>query len=107
MDERLGQIYHLVLRAFVQTGRAPHFTELASGLGIPPEECRRLLHEVTSLRLPNWLYPGTDLIASFAPFSNLPNHIPVRVVGERRWFAQCGLESLAISHLFPGARSWK
>jgi hypothetical protein len=102
MDERLGRLYHLVMRGFVQTGQAPHYAELAAASGIPLEECRQLLHELTSLRFPNWLYPGTDLIAAFAPFSNLPNHIRVSVEGEQRWFAQCGLESLAISHLFPG-----
>ena len=102
MDERLGRLYHLIMLRFVETGRGPHYTELATTLSIPPEECRRLLHELTSLRLPNWLYPGTDLIASFAPFSNVPNHIRVSVANEQRWFAQCGLESLAISHLFPG-----
>ena len=50
------------------------------------------------------MFPDTDLIASFAPFNNLPTQYMVSVDGSRRWFAQCGLESLAITWLFPGKR---
>ncbi len=52
--------------------------------------------------LPNWLHPDTDLIASFAPFSNLPTPYKVSVNGRSHTNAQCGLECLAISWLFPG-----
>ncbi len=53
-------------------------------------------------RLPNWLFPETDLIASFAPFNNLPTQYRISVDGKQRWFAQCGLEALATTWLFPG-----
>ena len=55
-------------------------------------------------RLPNWLFPETDLIASFAPFNNLPTQYRISVDGEQKWFAQCGLESLAMTWMFPGKR---
>jgi hypothetical protein len=38
----------------------------------------------------------------FAPFNNLPTQYRVSVEGEQRWFAQCGLESLAMTWMFPG-----
>lgn len=101
MKEELARVYHVVMRSFVKTGRAPHYTDIAREMGIEPESARLLLRELTSLRLPNWLSPGTDLIASFAPFSNIPNQYRVTVDGEQRWFAQCGLEALALGHLFP------
>lgn len=54
------------------------------------------------MALPNWLHPDTDLIASFAPFSNLPTPYRVSVNGRPHTYAQCGLECLAIGWLFPG-----
>jgi hypothetical protein len=97
-----AQMYHAILVSFVQTGRAPHYAELARSLDLRPEDSRRILHEIVDMRLPNWLVPDTDDIASFAPFSNVPNNYRISVDGEQRWYAQCGLEALAVSWLFPG-----
>lgn len=52
--------------------------------------------------MPIWLYPGTDLIASCAPFNNQPTQYRVRVDGKPGWFGQCGFESLALTWVFPG-----
>jgi hypothetical protein len=98
----LARLYYAVLSAFVDEGTAPHYTELARRLGLPLEETRLALHRLASLGLPIWLHPDTDLLAACAPFSNLPTQYLVAVDGERRWYGQCGLESLAISWLFPG-----
>jgi hypothetical protein len=54
------------------------------------------------LGLPVWLHPGTDLVASFAPFSSLPTLYRLSVDGAPHGYAQCGLEALAVSWLFPG-----
>ena len=99
---QLDRSYHFILGFIVENGVAPHYTELAREFGVSPAEGRELLHELMSQALPNWLHPGTDLIASFAPFNNLPTHYRVTVDGERKWYAQCGLEATAISWLFPG-----
>jgi hypothetical protein len=100
--DHLDQTYHYILSTFVERGQAPHFTEVAAKFGIPVEEGKRRLHELMAARLPNWLFPETDLIASFAPFNNLPTQYRISVAGEQRWFAQCGLESLATTWMFPG-----
>jgi hypothetical protein len=89
------------MKRFVVDGSAPHYTELAIDLGVHPGAALALLHEVRAMALPNWLHPDTDLIASFAPFSNLPTPYRVSVSGRPHTYAQCGLESLAISWLFP------
>jgi len=34
------------------------------------------------------LFPDTDYISSFAPFSNLPTQYRVSIGGEQKWFAQ-------------------
>ncbi len=98
----LARLYHAVLSAFVDEGAAPHYTVLARRLGRPPEDTRLALHRWAWLGLPIWLHPATDLRAAGAPFTTLPTPYPGAVDGERRWYGQCGLESLAISWLFPG-----
>lgn len=98
----LARLYHTILSAFVREGGAPHYTELARRLGWPLEETRLALHRLAGLGLPIWLHPGTDLVAGFAPFANLPTQYLVSVDGTGGWYGQCGLEALAISWLFPG-----
>ena len=94
---QLDQTYHFIMSVFVERGQAPHFTEIASKFAVSAEEGKQRLHDLMAARLPNWLFPETDLIASFAPFNNLPTQYRVSVEGEQRWFAQCGLESLAMT----------
>jgi len=98
----LDETYHFIISVFVERGQAPHFTEIAAHFGIPAAEGRKRLHELMAARLPNWLFPDTDLIVSFAPFNNLPTQYRISVDGKQRWFAQCGLESLATTWMFPG-----
>lgn len=98
----LARVYHLILSGFVRDGRAPHYLELAGRLGVSVEEARRLQRALLALGGPHWAHPGTDLIAGFAPFSNLATHYRLTVDGDQRWFGQCGMESLAVSWLFPG-----
>jgi hypothetical protein len=98
-----ASLYQAVMKRFVVDGSAPHYVELAIDLGVHPGAALALLHEVTAMALPNWLHPDTDLIASFAPFSNLPTPYRVSVSGRPHSYAQCGLESLAIM-AFPRPR---
>ena len=97
-----ARLYHHVLRGYVEDGAAPHYLEIARRRGWPPERAREVLHEVAGLGLPVWLHPGTDLVASFAPFSSLPTLYRISVDGAPHGYAQCGLEALAVSWLFPG-----
>jgi hypothetical protein len=88
-EELLDRAFHAVMRRFVDTGQAPHFTELAFELGLEAEDGRQLLKDLTStLGVPAWLYPETDLLVSFAPFNNLPTQYRISVDGEQKWFAQ-------------------
>lgn len=99
---RLDRTHHLILETFVERGYAPHFTELARHLGVGPEEGKTVLHELMGSGLPMWLYPGTDLIASVAPFNNQPTPYRLTVEGWPGGFGQCGFESLAACWVFPG-----
>ena len=98
----LDRIYDVIMRRLIAEGRAPHYTDIAAELGVPPAESLRLLRELMAVGLPNWLHPDTDLIASFPPFNNLPTQYRLGVGGEWKWFAQCGLEALAACWAFPG-----
>lgn len=98
----LDRTYHFILTAWAEHGRAPHFTDIARELGGHPDDGRRRLHDLIATGLPNWLFPGTDLIASFAPFHALPNQYRITVDGRQHGYAQCGFESIAASFIFPG-----
>ena len=85
---QLDKTYHFILESFIERGFAPHYTDIAREFRVPPEEGKRLLHDLMNTNLPVWLYPGTDLIASFAPFNNLPTQYRITIDGEQKWFAQ-------------------
>ncbi len=98
----LARVYNAVMVGFVERGRAPHYVELSRQLGLPIETARQALHQIEALGGSDWLVPGTDYVASFAPFSNVPTQYLVSVDGSQRWYAQCGFEALAVSWLFTG-----
>ncbi len=85
----LDKTYHVIIKRLLDTGQAPHFTELAVELGISVEEAKKALHDLMAVGVPGlWLFPETDYISSFAPFSNLPTQYRISVGGEQKWFAQ-------------------
>ena len=98
----MDRMFQRIMRGLVETGRAPHYAELARALGIPVEEGRRLLHYVMQAYPIGWLHPDTDYIASFPPLNNLPTQYRITVRGAQRWFAQCGFEATSATWLFPG-----
>jgi hypothetical protein len=84
----MDRVFHYVTTIFVDKGQAPHFLEIAKAFSVPPEEGKKLLHELMATGNPAWLFPGTDDIVSFAPFHNLPNHYRISIEGQQKWFAQ-------------------
>ena len=84
----LDRAFDTVMKRIVQTGQAPHYTELAAAIGLDVEAGKQLLHDLINSGIPAWLHPDTDYIVSFAPFHNLPTQYRVTVDGEQKWFAQ-------------------
>ncbi|MDB4433347.1 hypothetical protein N9166_01285 [bacterium] len=85
----LDRTFGVIMKGMVDTGQAPHYTEIATELGLSPAEGRAALHKLFSVRgFPGWLYPKTDSIVSFPPFNNLPTHFRLTIEGEQKWFAQ-------------------
>jgi hypothetical protein len=91
----LDRAFYLIMQRFIDTGQAPHYTELAKELGLSMERGRELLRELMEApcpvhggTYPAWLHPGTDYIVSFAPFHNLPTQYRLTIDGKQNWFAQ-------------------
>ncbi len=85
---QLDKTFHTIMKCMVETGQAPHYTEIATALGVSPEEGRKALHDLFEAGIPGWLFPDTDLITSFAPFNNLPTQFRITVDGQQKWFGQ-------------------
>ena len=90
MDEQtaLDRTFQIIMKQMVETGQAPHYTEIAVEMGVSVEEGRKALHALFSAGVPGWLFPNTDLIASFAPFNNLPTQYRITIDGQQKWFGQ-------------------
>lgn len=84
----LDKTFHVIMKTMVETGQAPHYTEIAAELGVSVEEGRKALHDLFKAGVPGWLFPETDFITSFAPFNNLPTQYRITVDGQQKWFAQ-------------------
>ena len=85
--QTLDKAYHVIIRSLVDTGQAPHYSELATALGCHIEEGRQIVHDLAgaasaSIRL----NPDTDWIATFSPFSLIPTPFKISVDGEQKWF---------------------
>ena len=84
----LDKAFHHIMRSFIETGRAPHYADLAAQLGVSVDAGRRLFHDLEATGYSFFLHPETDQIVSVAPFYNLPNQYRITIDGEQKWFAQ-------------------
>ena len=82
------QAYTYILEHLVNTGRAPHFTELAAALDITSDEARDVQEKAADAGVGCWISHDTDYIASWAPFSNIPTQYFVTIEGKQIWYAQ-------------------
>ncbi len=98
----LDRTYCVIRDTILETGWAPHFTDLARTLDIPVEEARRAVTDLMESHFPGWFHPGMEHIAAFSPFANFPTHNRITVDGEQKWYTICGFESLSVCWLFPG-----
>ncbi len=87
MAEHLDRAFASIMDTMVETGVAPHHTELGNQLDMAPEDARALVHELME-NIPGWVHPGTDYIASFPPFNNQPTQYRISVDGIQKWFGQ-------------------
>ncbi len=86
--EVIGRAYTAIVRHFVETGRAPHYTELARTLGLSTDSALEIQRGTAEAGPACWLVPETDYIASWAPFSNIPTQHLIQVEGVQKWYGQ-------------------
>jgi len=84
----LDRAFNIILTRMVQTGQAPHYTEIAGELGLSMEHGRKVVNDLFSQGMAAWLFPNTDFIASFAPFNNQPTQYRITIDGRQKWFGQ-------------------
>lgn len=77
----LDRTFHIIMRRMVETGQAPHYTEIAAELGVAVEEGRKALHEISqpgsldgSFPIPISLLPSLRL-TTFPPSIALPSMV--------------------------------
>ena len=85
---QLDRTFSFILKRMVETGQAPFYTDITAELGVSVEEGRKALHDLFGAGIPGWVFPNTNYIASFAPFSNLPTQYRITIEGQRKWFGQ-------------------
>ena len=85
---QLDRTYFYIIKRMVETGQAPFYTEIATELGVSVEEGRKALHALFGTGMAAWVFPNTDYIASFSPFSNLPTQHRITIEGQQNWFGQ-------------------
>ena len=85
---QLDRTYFFILKRMVETGQAPFYTEIASGLGVSVEEGKKALHDLLAAGIPGWVYPNTSYLVSFAPFNNLPTQYRITIEGQQKWFGE-------------------
>lgn len=88
MSATVDQTFGVIMSHMIATARAPHYTEIAEELSLTPDESRAALHELFEAGVSGWLFPETDYIASFAPFSNLPTQYRIAIDDQHGWFGQ-------------------
>jgi hypothetical protein len=87
--QTLARVYHTIITWFVKTGRAPHFTELATEFGVDTDRGLELQNEMfEAIGGPHWVDAGSGLIVGFEPFSNVPTQYRISVDGEQKWYAE-------------------
>ncbi len=86
--ETIQRAYTATVRHFMETGRAPHYTELARTLGLSPDAAREAQRGAAAAGPATWYVPETDYVASWAPFSNVPTQLRISIDGVQRWYGQ-------------------
>ncbi len=85
----LDQAFHVIMNRLVETGQAPHYSELAMVLGCSTEDGRQIFHDLAGVvGSPVRLHPDTDWMSTVPPLSLIPTPYRITVDGQQKWFGQ-------------------
>lgn len=112
---------HRIMTQVRTQGTVPSIAELTDEFGLSDQQLATELHALEgaicvarqdeehagsmvfqdeSLTTPQ---PALGELVYARPFATFPNHYPITVDGEQRWYAECAVEACAISGQFPGS----
>jgi hypothetical protein len=57
----LDKAFNFIIKRMMDTGHAPHYTEIAAELKISVEEGRQAIHDLFSGGVPGWVFPDTAI----------------------------------------------
>jgi hypothetical protein len=77
----LDKTFEIIMRRMVETGQAPHYTEIAKELGLSIEAGRQAVHKLFKAGVPGWLFPNTSLITSLL-LQQLPTQYRITIDGD-------------------------
>ena len=86
--DQVQKAYTTILEHVIETGRAPHHTELAQFLATTPDDAKELQASAAAAAAGCWISADTDYIQSWAPFSNIPTQYLIGVDGIQKWYGQ-------------------
>jgi hypothetical protein len=86
-----------ITQHFIDTGRAPTMTELASTLGIPEPDVRAAAHRLHDAHM-LVLQPDSGEVLMANPFSAVPTGFEV-TSGDQSWWANCIWDALGVPHM--------
>jgi len=89
IQTELDKTFQFILKRLMDTDKAPNYKEIATELGVSPEEGQRVLRKLFAIpQFTGWFYPNTDNIMSFAPFNIEPTVHRLTIGGEQKWYGQ-------------------
>ena len=87
--QTLDKAYQFIMSRLVETGRAPHYSELALALGCSTEDGRQTVHDLAGVPgAPVRVNPDTDWIATVPPYLLIPTPYRITVDSDQKWFGQ-------------------
>ena len=90
----LDKAFHDIMQSFIETGRAPHYAELAAALGVTVEEGRQLLHDLEATGYSFFLHPETDQIVLFVCLITCLTNTAFPSMGGKNGWRKRGIEAL-------------
>ena len=86
----LDRAFYTIMQSLIETGRSPHYSQVAASLGISLQAAQQLYHDLEDVETGYsfFLHPETEQIVSVAPFNDLPTPYRISVDGEQKWYAQ-------------------
>ncbi len=118
--DKAKQVRKMIMDRVVGEGTVPGKAEISEALSLSNDELAGIMRDLEAaivVGLQNPAHAGLEYFQEerleapvpevgevfyARPFASFPNHYPVTVDGERKWYGECAVEVCGISSMFPG-----